>query len=146
MSEENKSLAARMPLEVFGQGKFDVVDEVLAPDFIDHNTPIPGLPPGRDGVKAFAAVIRKAFPDLHNTINRVVAEDDLVVLHVTSSATMQGEFAGMPPSGKQATWEAVHIERVRDGRIVEHWTVQDQLGMLQQLGFLPAPGDARAAG
>jgi steroid delta-isomerase-like uncharacterized protein len=145
MSEENKSLAARMPLEVFGQGKLDVVDEVLAPDFVDHNTPMPGLAPDREGVKAFAAVIRKAFPNLHNTINRVVAEDDLVVLHVTSSATMEGEFAGMPPSGKQATWDAVHIQRVRDGRIVEHWTVQDQLGMLQQLGFIPASGAAQTA-
>lgn len=97
-------------------------------------------------MKAFATVVRTAFPDLRITINRAVAEGDLVVLHITSSATMEGEFAGMPPSGKQATWDAVHIERVRDGRIVEHWTVQDQLGMLQQLGLIPMPGAAQAAG
>lgn len=146
MSDENKTLAARLPLEVFGRGDLDVVDEVLAPDFIDHGPARPGIPPGRDGVKIFAAAARNAFPDLHNTIDHAVAEGDFVVLHVRSTGTMQGEFGGMPPSGKQATWEAVHIERFRDGKIVEHWTVQDQLGMLQQLGFLPAPGAAETAG
>ena len=64
---------------------------------------------------------------------------------VTSKGTMQGEFAGMPPSGKQAIWDAVHITRVRDGKLVEHWVVQDQLGMLQQLGFVAAPGAAETA-
>jgi predicted ester cyclase len=59
---------------------------------------------------------------------------------------MRGEFAGMAPSGKQATWDAIHIGRVRDGKIVEHWMVQDELGMLQQLGFLPARGAAETAG
>lgn len=146
VSEDRKTLAARMPLEVFGQGKFEVVDEVLAPDFIDHNPPQPGMPTGREGVKAFAAAARKAFPDLKNTINHTVEEGDLVVLHISSSATMKGEFAGMPPSGKQATWDAVHIERFRDDKIVEHWTVQDRLGMLQQLGFIPAPEAAETAG
>src|SRR6266545_3327647 len=111
--------AARMPLEAFGQGRTDVIDEVLAPDIVDHGTLPPGMPQGAEGVKAFVAVVRNAFPDL------------------TSSATMKGEFTGMPPSGKHATWDAVHISRFVNGKVAEHWVVQDQLGMLQQLGFVP---------
>jgi len=145
MSEENKAVAARMPLEVFNQGNLDVIDEVISPEFTDHALPLPGAPSGRDGVKVYAAAVRQAFPDLHNTINHVIAEGDLVAMHVTSKGTMQGEFAGMPPSGKQAIWDAVHITRIRDGKLVEHWVVQDQLGMLQQLGFVAAPGAAETA-
>jgi steroid delta-isomerase-like uncharacterized protein len=142
MSDANKTLAARMPLEVFGQGRTEVIDEVLAPDFIDHGTVPPGMPPGPEGVKAFVAVVRNAFPDLTITIDHAIAEDDFVALHITASATMKGEFAGMPPSGKHATWEAVHISRFVNGRVAEHWVVQDQLGMLQQLGFVPtSPAD-----
>lgn len=89
------------------------------------------------------SLVRRAFPDLHNTINHEVAEGDLVATHVTSTGTMRGELAGMPPSGKQATWDAIHIVRFRDGKLAEHWVVQDQLGMLQQLGFVPASGPAQ---
>ena len=145
MSEETKALAARMPLEVFVQGKLDVVDEVLAPGFTDHGAP-PGQPPGREGVKMFAAAVRQAFPDLDITIQRAAAEGDLVFLHITASGTMKGELGGMPPSGKHATWDAVHIDRIHDGQVVEHWVVQDQLGMLQQLGFVPTPGEPETAG
>jgi len=131
-----------MPIEVFGQGRMEVIDEVLAPDFVDHGTVPPGMPPGPDGVKAFVAVVRVAFPDLAITIDHAIAEGDLVALHITASATMKGEFAGMPPSGKHATWEAVHISRFVNGKVAEHWVVQDQLGMLQQLGFVPtSPAD-----
>jgi steroid delta-isomerase-like uncharacterized protein len=136
-AEANKALAARMPLEAFAQGQTDVIDEVLAPDIVDHGTLPPGMPQGADSVKAFVAIVRNAFPDLTITINHAIAEGDLVALHITSSATMKGEFAGMPPSGKYATWEAVHISRFVNGKVAEHWVVQDQLGMLQQLGFVP---------
>jgi steroid delta-isomerase-like uncharacterized protein len=139
MFEGNKAVAARMPLEVFAQGKVEVIDEVIAPDFIDH-TPQSGQPPGLDGVKVLATAARQAFPDLEITINQAIAEGDFVVLHTTNSATMKGEFAGMPASGKHATWDAVHMSRIDGGKIVEHWVIQDQLGMLQQLGFMPPPG------
>ena len=73
-----------------------------------------------------------------------MAEGDLVVAHAKSTGTMKGEFVGMPPSGKTATWEAIHITRIKNDKIVEHWQVQDQLGMLQQLGFMPRPEAAPA--
>jgi steroid delta-isomerase-like uncharacterized protein len=144
MSDENKALVARMPLEVFNQGKLDVIDEVISEDFVDHARPLPGMPvpTGREGVMAYATAVRQAFPDLRVTISNAVAEDDIVMQHVTSTATMKGNFAGMEPSGKHASWDAVHIARVRDGKVVEHWMVQDDIGMLQQLGFLPTPGES----
>jgi len=140
MSEELKELAARMPLEVFNQGRIEIIDEVVHPDFVDHGTPLPGISPDREGLKAMVTAMRQAFPDLHNTLKHVVAEGDVVAQHVTTTGTMLGEMAGMPPSGKQATWDAVHIVRFQDGKVAEHWVVMDQLGMLQQLGFVQVPG------
>ena len=140
MSDRNKALAARIPLEAFNQGKLEVIDEVIADNSIDHGGELPpGSPPGKEGVKLLVKALRSAFPDFKIRIDRQVAEGDLVVQHVTTTGTMKGAFAGMPPSGKTATWEAIHITRVKDGKIVEHWQVQDQLGMLRQLGFIPAP-------
>ena len=144
MSEKNKTIAARIPLEAFNQGKLEVIDEVIADDSVDHGTMPPGLPAGKEGIKALVKALRRAFPDYKSTIDLQVAEGDLVVQRATATGTMKGEFAGMPPSGKKATWEAIHITRVKDGKIVEHWAVQDQLGMLQQLGFSPTPEAAAA--
>jgi steroid delta-isomerase-like uncharacterized protein len=138
MSEQNKAIAARIPLEVFNQGKLEVVDEVIADNSVDHGTLPPGMPAGKEGVKALAKSLRSAFPDFKIVIDLQIAEGDLVVQHATSTGTMKGEFAGMPPSGKSAKWEAIHISRIKDGKVVEHWAVQDQMGMLQQLGFMPA--------
>jgi steroid delta-isomerase-like uncharacterized protein len=138
MSDSNKDLALRMPLEVFAQGRAEIIDDLISPDLVDHAS-LPGMPPGAEGVKMLVQAARSAFPDLTITINHVVAEGDLVMAHTTESGTMKGDFAGMPASGKHATFDAVHISRIEDGKIVEHWVVQDQLGMLRQLGFLPAP-------
>jgi len=144
MSDKNKALVSRIPLEAFNQGKLEVIDEVIADNSIDHGELPPGMPAGKEGVKAFVKVLRSAFPDLKITIDLQVAEGDLVVQRATTTGTMKGAFAGMPPSGKKATWESIHITRVKDGKIVEHWQVQDQLGMLQQLGFIPTPEAAPA--
>ncbi len=142
MSDQNKAIAARIPLEAFNQGKLEVIDEVIADNSVDHGTLPPGMPSGKEGVKALVKALRSAFPDLKIAIDLQVAEGDLVVQHATSTGTMKGEFAGMPPSGKSAKWEAIHISRIKDGKIVEHWVVQDQLGMLQQLGFIPQTAGA----
>ena len=144
MSEQNKAIAARIPLEAFNQGKLEVIDEVIADNSVDHGILPPGMPSGKEGIKALVKALRSAFPDFKIAIDLVVAEGDLVVQHATTTGTMKGEFAGMPPSGNSAKWEAIHISRIKDGKIVEHWVVQDQLGMLQQLGFIPqAAGAAR---
>jgi predicted ester cyclase len=144
MSEKDKALAARVPLEAFNQGKLEVIDELIADNSVDHGELPPGMPPGKEGVKLFVKALRSAFPDLKITLGLQVAEGDLVVQQATTTGTMKGAFAGMPPSGKKATWEAIHITRIKGDKIVEHWAVQDQLGMLQQLGFIPTPEAAPA--
>src|SRR3989442_15979488 len=106
MSDKNKALAARIPLEAFNQGKLEVIDEVIADNSIDHGELPPGMPPGKEGAKLLLKTLRSAFPDLKITIHLQVAEGDLVVHHVTSTGTLKGEFPGMPPSGKTATWAA----------------------------------------
>jgi len=131
MSEKNKALVSRIPLEAFNQGKLEVIDEVIADNSVEHSPLPPGMPTGKEGLKALIKALRSAFPDYKVTIDLQVTEGDLVVQRATTTGTMKGEFAGMPPSGKKAT-------------IVEHWGVQDQLGMLQQLGFIPAPEAAAA--
>jgi Predicted ester cyclase len=133
-TEANKANARRFFDEIANRGNLAVIDELLAP-------------PTREGTKTFHAMLRGAFPDLHVTIDDAIAEGDKVVLRTTSHGTMKGEFAGMPPSGKSATWAAIYTLRFANGKIVEYWGVNDQLSMLQQLGFVEAPGQpAGAAG
>ena len=145
MSQLDKETLRRIPLEVFHENKMEVVDEVLAADVTDHGMLPPGFPPGREGLKAFITALKVAFPDMRYTVIHEVAEGDIVVQHMRASGTMKGEFAGMKPTGKSATWDEVHIVRMKDGKAVEHWAVVDQLGMLQQLGLAPAAPVARAA-
>jgi predicted ester cyclase len=144
MSEKNKAIAARIPLEAFNQGKLEVIDELIADNSVDHGELPPGMPAGKEGVKLLIKSLRSAFPDFKITLGLQVAEGDLVVQQATTTGTMKGAFAGMPPSGKKATWDAIHITRIKGDKIVEHWAVQDQLGMLQQLGFIPTPEAAPA--
>jgi len=139
MSEQNKAIDARIALEAFNQGRVEVIDQVISADFVDHSQLPPGVPSGREGVKALVKALRSAFPDFKVNIERQIAEGDLVVQHISATGTMKGDFAGMPASGKNARWEAIHISRLANGKVVEHWSVEDKLGMLQQLGFVPTP-------
>lgn len=135
-TEENKALARRLPLEGFNQGNAAAFDEVVAVDANDHLPP-PGLPPGREGYKQFTAILRAAFPDIHYTVNEEIAEGDKMMHHTTARGTHRGEFLGIPPTGKQITWDEMHILRFADGQAVEHWGNVDQLSILQQLGVIP---------
>jgi predicted ester cyclase len=89
-------------------------------------------------MQAFITMLRAAFPDLHYTLGDVIAEGDRVVQHATARGTMKGDFLGIPATNKSAAWAEIHILRLKDGQIVEHWGSVDQLGMLQQLGLAPA--------
>ena len=129
----------RIPLEVFNQGNFGLIDELIAPDFVEHYAQ-PGVPPTREGFKQFAMAYRSAFPDLRYTVEDTIDAGDKIVQRLTASGTMKGDFLGIPASGTRATWTEIHIGRVADGQLVEHWGLVDQLGMLVQLGVVPAPG------
>ena len=139
MSEQNKAIVRRVPEEITSQGKLELIDELFSPDIVDHTfTPELGLTPGREGIRQFISMLRAAFPDIDIKVQDAIAEGDKVVVRNSAQGTHQGEFMGIPPSGKHATWSEIHIARITDGKIVEHWANVDLLGMLQQLGVVPS--------
>jgi steroid delta-isomerase-like uncharacterized protein len=131
-------------LEVFNDGNVGLIDELYATDFVNRTTPH-GVGPTRDAFKEWVKALRTAFPDIHYTLDDSIEAGDKIVTRVTGSGTMRGDFAGMPATGKRATWSEIHIERVANERVVEHWGVVDQMGMLIQLGVIQAPGQVPVA-
>ncbi len=144
MATDMKTQLERIPLEVFNQGNFGLIDELIAPDFVEHSAQ-PGVPPTRDGFMQLAIALRSAFPDLHYTVEDAIEAGDKVVHRLAASGTMKGDFLGIPATGTRATWTEIHIGRVANGRLVEHWGLVDQLGMMVQLGVIPAPGQVPVA-
>jgi len=138
MFEQNKAIFRAIPEKVVNTGNLDAADQYFAQDFVDHTTPA-GLPNGLAGFKAYITRLRSAFPDLHLTVEEVVAEGETVVVRATARGTMKGDFLEMKATGKTATWTEIHIGRLADGKVVEHWATIDQLGMLQQLGLAAIP-------
>src|SRR3982074_1444784 len=109
MAKLVKAIDARIPLEAFNQGRVEVVDQSTSPHCVEPAQLPPGLPPGREGVKALIQALRSAFPDIKIKVEHQIAEGDLVVQHISAEGTMKGDFAGMAASGKHARWEAIHI-------------------------------------
>jgi steroid delta-isomerase-like uncharacterized protein len=142
--EQNKALARRLVEEVINQGNIGVVDELLNPDFVEHEELPPGIPSGREAPKALFTMLRTGFPDIKATIEHLIAEGDQVVLHMTWRGTHQGEFMGIPPTGNSISINVIDIMRVAEGKFVEHWGVIDSMAMMQQLGVAPGPGEGGA--
>ncbi len=139
-AEENKAIARRA-YEIFSSGNLEALEEVIAPDLVDHNA-APGQAPGIEGTRQGFGMLRAAFPDLRITPEDLIGEGDLVVARLTVTGTHQGEFQGLPPTGKQVTMSGIEIVRLAGGKAVERWGEFDTLGLLQQLGAIPAPGAA----
>jgi steroid delta-isomerase-like uncharacterized protein len=110
-----------------------VVDEILAEDFVDR-TPFPGMGSDREAVKQLFGAIRAAFPDHDAEIQHMVAEDDIVATAKTFTGTHEGEWMGIPATGRRVTIRVMDFLRYRDGRAVEHWNIVDVPGLLAQLG------------
>jgi steroid delta-isomerase-like uncharacterized protein len=134
-TDENKALIQRFIEQVFERGDVAAVDELVAEDFVPHT--YPGTT-DRGGLKRAMERVSKGISDARFTIEDVIADGDRVAVRLTSGATQTGEFMGMPPSGKRYEIEEIHIFRVSDGRITEHWHQFDQVGMMRQLGAMPA--------
>jgi steroid delta-isomerase-like uncharacterized protein len=116
-----------------------VVDELIADDFVTTVVGAPELIRGPQGFREFVVMYRNAFPDLRITVDEQIAEGDIVVTRWTATGRNEGELMGMPATGKQATTAGVNINRISGGKLVEGWGLFDQLGLLQQLGAVPAP-------
>ena len=138
MSEANKALFRRFIDEVLNAKNPDMIDELIGDPFTDHSPP-PDTAPGREGMKQMMSMFFSAFPDLHVSIDQLIAEGDIVAGHMTTSGTHQGEFMAISPTGKRVSFSEIHIVRIANGKAVEHWGNQDDLAMMQQLGVIPSP-------
>jgi steroid delta-isomerase-like uncharacterized protein len=141
MSAENKALVRRYVEEVLNNRNLDLIDKLFAPTFIDHDTSMPDAR-GPAGVKRLAAMVHGSFPDLHFTVEDMVAEGDKVVYRYSVRGTHQGDFMGIAATGKQFAVTGIHIYRVVDGKLQEEWENWDMLGLLRQLGVVPQPAGA----
>jgi steroid delta-isomerase-like uncharacterized protein len=138
-TEANKAIVVQLYEEIFNKGDLDLADKMIAPNAINHDPQLPpGVPSGPQGLKAAVIMLRSAYPDDHHTIEDLIAEGDKVVVRLTHSGTHQGAFLGLPPTGKHITNTSIHIFRFADGQLVEAWANRDDLGLLQQLGAIPA--------
>ena len=133
------ALAHRFNDEVFTQGKLDVVDELAADDFVEHQA-MPEMGTGKEAVKAFTAMFRAAFPDLKVETLATAVDGDEVWIHSEMTGTHKGEFQGIPPTGKKVKVQMFDRVKTRDGKAIEHWGVSDDLGMMTQLGVVPEMG------
>jgi steroid delta-isomerase-like uncharacterized protein len=141
LAERNKELVLRAVEEVWNGGNYSNLEDFLAPDFVVH-TGVPGEEiHGPDAARQFYSLLRKAFPDLHFTIETQVAEADTVVTHCTMRGTHKGEFKGIPPTGKQISVKSVDIDRLVNGKVVECWGHMDELSLLQQIGAITETGN-----
>lgn len=138
MTTETKKLIERIPLEVFNNDSFGLIDELVSPDFVEH-TVQQGVAPTRDGFKQSAIALKTAFPDLRYTIEDSLESGDKIVHRLTARGTMKADYMGMRATGKPATWTEIHIGKVVNGRLTEHWGLVDQLGLLVQLGVIQSP-------
>ena len=138
MTTATQKMIERIPLEVLNNNKFELIDELYATNYVEH-TPQPGVAPTREGFKQTAIALKKAFPDLRYTIEDVIDSGDKIVHRLTARGTMTAEFAGMPATNKAATWTEIHIGKVVNGRVTDHWGLVDQVSMLVQLGVIQSP-------
>jgi len=140
-AQENKEKMRRVLEEAFGQGKVEVIDEVLDPDFVcwDPNSES-GEIRGVDTIKGEIEYFHNAVPDLTYTVEDQVAEGDKVVSRYTASGTHQGEFFGVPGTGKRIEMSGINIDRFDEiGKLVEEWPEYDLLGAMRQMGAIPEP-------
>ena len=140
-AEDNKALVRRFVDEVQSSGNIGLIDEICSPEFVNHSAP-PGIPADREGIKIVTAMFRRAFPDSYFTVEDMMAEGDKVATRKTFHGTHEGEFMGIPPSGRSVSTGLIDIVRISEGRVVEHWSMGDSLGMMRQLGVLSQPGQS----
>lgn len=145
-AQDNKAIVSRL-IEAWNNSDFQLIEgELVASDFVNHNPPpIPGVGQDRDGLLAAMRYMRSAFPNGRAETVSLIAEDDKVVIHDVVRGTHQGDFMGVAPTGRDVSYEFIHIFRVAEGRIVERWGLVDAMGVLTQLGAIPVPEPAHTA-
>jgi predicted SnoaL-like aldol condensation-catalyzing enzyme len=127
----NKDVVELLCKTVFQKHDFSQIDEIMRDDYIQHNE---DCPQGKAGFKQFFEDIFKGLPDFSYTMNKIVAEGDIVMMYSTTTATHLNEWLGNPPTGNKLKFDVVDIFRIQDGKIAEHWDVADTLKLFTQVG------------
>jgi steroid delta-isomerase-like uncharacterized protein len=140
-AEENKAITRRINEEVWTNGNLDVIEDVIADDYVHTIVGVPEPVRGPRGFSELVTMYRNAFPDFHVTTEEQFADGDVVVTRWTAAGTHQGDLMGMGATGKKATAPGIAIDRFAGGKLVAAWVIFDQLGFLQQLGAVPTPAD-----
>ncbi len=142
-AKDPETVFRRLMEEGFNQGRLEVVDELFAPNSVEHQVRRPGHPQhGPQGAKEVINSLRSSFPDLHFTIEDLIVAGDRVWARMKARGTNLGPLNGSPPTGRSFEIDVIDIVRVADGRVVEHWGVPDRLGQMMQLGVWPPPPSA----
>ena len=146
MSHDLKAIARRTWEAIFPAGDVDALAEVIAPDVIEHGAR-PDEPAGFEGAKRTMLWLGRVFSDQRWEIHQVIGEGDTVVVRATHHGRHSGELMGIQPTNRQVAYDYVHIVRFRDGKVIEHWGIRDDLTLMRQLGALPErPTPVPAAG
>lgn len=139
-TEENKELVRRLLVEAFGRGDLDVLDELLAEDFVGHAPAEPGHgaeTQDRDRVAEEIERAHEGLADLRFTVDEIIAEGNLVAVRSTATGVHEGEFMGVPPTGEQVEFRAMNFFRIEDGEVIEDWALWDAVTLMGQLGIAP---------
>lgn len=139
-TEQNKALLRRFG-ELLNAHDVEGAFALCSPGVIDHGLP-PGTPPGMESSRQFFKSQLAAFPDVRGTVLDMIAEGDKVVSRMELEGTHLGPLMGLAPTGRRVKWGFIDINRIADGKIVEHWIETDTLGLMQQLGVIPPPRSA----
>lgn len=135
MHEQNKRVTRAVLTELFAEGNLHAADELIDPEFINHELP-PGNPQGAEGLKQTVSWLRGLWGAMRAEIKDEICEGDKVVARVIMHGHHVGEFLGKPPTGKEFAAQQIHIWRLRDGKVIEHWSCRDDLAQALQLGLI----------
>jgi steroid delta-isomerase-like uncharacterized protein len=144
MSAENKQIVRRLFRDFLSKGNLAVADQIIAADHVHHDPATPDFGKGSEGQKKTISLYRNAFPDLQFKVNEMIEAGNFVTTRYTSTGTHKSEFNGIAPTNKTLSVEGIAINRLSRGKIAETWVVWDALGLMHQLGVVPALETAKA--
>lgn len=134
--KKNRGLIEFYFMDIWSHGNLDLLDKVISEDYINHNPSSPNPEPGPKGLRPIIQEMRRGFPDLRYEIQDLVVTEDKVVARTIVRGTHRGEVWGLKPTGRKFEISQVNIERMKNGKIVEHWRVTDELELMKQLGYV----------
>jgi steroid delta-isomerase-like uncharacterized protein len=145
MAIDNKAIVSRFFEEVCNGRKLAVADEIFTTNHTYHDPSSPGIGPGPAGMKQLISTYQNAFADAHWFVDETLTAGDTVITRWTARATQTAELQGIPATGKKVEVPGIWIHRIAGGKIAESWNIWDTLGMLQQMGVVPALGQTKGA-